>query len=236
MRLTNSLLLGATALALALGCAPSNPGLLADGVLTFDDMCLVTADSAFLLQGTLDIGRDVPVNVRPRGLSYTAAFRVGNNLINNSNRIYPVMADPNRIAVNHIEVTLLGASEETLDLGAGVPNPYLVPADGVIASTTSMDPSFGIATATVIPDGYGQALANMFGAGGTIVVRARVIGTTVGGSTLTSGPVLFPINLCVGCMFQCAEDSMHVGINAPSCSPGQDRQSLCACSGAGLCS
>lgn len=228
MRFTKNFLLGATVLGLALGCAPSNPGLVAEGVLTVDAMCLVTPTNAFLIQGTLDVQPDVPMALRPRGISYNASFRVGNQLINNSNRIYPVMADPDRIVIDHIEVTLLDTSEATLSL-PGAPNPYLVPATGAIGSTTSTDPTLGIASGTVIPDAYGQLLAGLFPAGGTVVIRARVIGTTDGGATLTSGPVVFPINLCVGCLFQCAVDSMGMPINAPSCLPGQDAVTLHGC-------
>ncbi len=228
MRLTTNFLLGTCALGLALGCAPSNPGLVAEGVLTLDEMCTVTATNALLAQGTLDVSTGAPATLRPNGITYTIAVRVGNQLINNGNRIYPLMADPDRIIIDHMEVTLLDSSEATVGL-AGLPNPFLVPADGAVASTASMDPTLGIAAATVIPDSYGQALGAAFPAGGPILVRVRVIGTTAGGATLTSGPVLFPINLCVGCLFQCAVDAMGAPINAPSCLPGQDGLSLYGC-------
>lgn len=227
MRLTN-FLLGACALGLAVGCAPSNPGMVAEGILTLDSMCTVTTTNALLLEGTLDVSTDAPAALRPNGIRYAVAVRVGNQLINNANRIYPLMADPNRIIFDHMEVTLLDSAEATLSL-AGLPNPYLVPADGSAASTVSMDPTFGIASATVIPDSYGQSLAANFPTGGPMVVRIRVIGTTAGGATLTSGPISFPLNLCVGCLFACGVDAMGAPVNAPSCLPGQDAVSLRAC-------
>jgi len=227
MRLTHTCLLTTGALALALGCAPTNPGLTAEGVLTFDTMCLVTPTNALLLEGTLDLRTDVPAMYRPGGISYRAAFRVGNQLINNGNRVYPLMADPDRIVFNNVEVTLLDGSEAPLNLG-GLPNPYLVPADGAVASTQSMDPTLGWASATVITDAYGRALATYYAGSGslasgqTILVRARIIGTTAGGAVLTSGPVVFPIGLCIDCLFIAACDTMGHGLFAPSCSPGQD--------------
>jgi len=230
MRLTKNFSLAIAALLLALGCAPTNPGLIAEGVLVLDTMCTVSPTNNLLAQGTLDISTDVPATLRPLGVSYAVALRVGNSLINNANRVYPVMADPDYITIDHVQVTLLDMGENTLSLG-GPANPYLVGADGAIASTSSMDPTLGIAAATVIPDGVGRALAARFGGagGGSILVRVQVMGTTAGGAQLTSGPVLFPIHLCVGCLFQCAVDAMGNPVNAPSCLPGQDAVTLHGC-------
>lgn len=221
MRFTKSLSLGALALALAVGCAPSNPGLTAEGVLTTDAMCGVTSTSNLLLQGLFDLSTTGEAAHRLT-VSYSVAVRVGNQLINQGNRVYPVMADPDRINVDHMEVTLL--NEQEAPLGLGLPNPYLVPAVGTIGSTSSMDPTFGIANATVIPDAYGRALATTFPAGSTgmIVVQLRVIGTTAGGSMLTSGPMLFPIQICYDCLFRSACDSMSTPTELASCLPGQD--------------
>ncbi len=221
MRTFPSTLLATGALALAFGCAPSNPGLVAEGVLSADTMCVVTATNAYILEGTLDLQYTGLEAYRSRGISYIAAFQVGNALINNANRAFPLMADPNRIVISNAEVTLLDGGEQTLSL-AGLPNPYLVPADGAIASTESMDPTLGIAAATIITDAYGQALAQRYTSGGSIVARVRIIGQTAGGATLTTGPVVFPIHLCVGCLFRGACDSMHNPITSLSCLPGQD--------------
>jgi hypothetical protein len=221
MRFTKNFLLGASAIVLAFGCAPSNPGLVAEGVLAADTMCVVQPNNNLIAQGVLDISPDY-AGYRVTGISYEVFVRVGNQLINNGNRVYPLMADPNRILINHFEVTLMDTSETTLSL-PGAPNPYLVPADGAVGSTQSMDPTFGIASGTVIPDAYGQLLAGAFGtAGGTLLVRIRVIGTTAGGATLTSGPIVYPIALCSGCLFQPSCDAMGNGILNPSCGPGQD--------------
>jgi hypothetical protein len=217
MRFSKNTLLAATTLALAFGCAPSNPGLVAEGVLSVDNMCLVSATNPYLAQGTLDVSQDFGA-FRTTGTSYAVALRLGNQLLNNGNRIYPLMADPNRIVLNHFEVTLMNTSEAPLAIGAS--NPYLVPADGSIGSTQSMDPTFGIGYATIIPDAYGQLLAGQ--SPGTILVRVRAIGTTVGGATLTSNPLTFPVTLCTGCLFQAACDAMGNPVTAPSCAPGQD--------------
>ncbi len=212
MRSTNSSIVATALLALGLGCAPSNPGMVAEGVLTHDSSCLYTPTGAFLLEGTLDVATPAE---RLGGITYFATFRVGNQLINNGNRIYPLMADPNRIVFTHVEVTLLDLNE-TVIVG-----PYLVPATGAVGSTSSMDPTIGLAAATIIPDNIGQSLAG-FADGSVVVARCRVMGTTAGGSDLISGPVSFPITLCNGCLFQCGVDDMGNPISALTCTPGQD--------------
>jgi len=224
---SKNILLGTLVLALSIGCAPSNPGITLEGVLAPDTSCMVTATSNFLLQGTLDTTPDMPI--RPGGITYSVALQVGNQLFNNQQRVYPLMADPDRIIVDHVEVTLQNTGGGTL--GLGLANPYLVVAHGSIDSTASMDPTLALAEAEIIPANYGMALNTMFGSqpGAEIVAQLRVMGTTVGGAQLTSEAYLFPIHLCVGCLFQCACDAMMHPINSPSCLPGQDTSSGVAC-------
>jgi hypothetical protein len=228
MRFNRTLALGLGALLLAFGCAPSNPGLIAQGVIALDTMCLAQTSNDLLAEGVLDIDTSQPATLRPAGLRYGVSIRIGNELINNSNRVYPLMADPDYITVDHMEVTLMDSSEQPLGLG-GAANPYLVPAVGAVASTASMDPTLGVASATIIPDAYGTLLAGAPPSGSVVVVRIRVIGTTNGGAQMISGPVLFPIRLCVGCLFQCATDAMGHPINSPSCLVGQDAVTLHGC-------
>ncbi|MFO0685341.1 MAG: hypothetical protein U0234_24995 [Sandaracinus sp.] len=213
---STTILLVTSALLLGLGCAPSNPGMVAEGIIGHDTSCLYTPTSAFLIEGSLDVATPPE---RVGGITYLAVFRVGNQLINNGNRVYPLMADPNRIVFDHVEVTLVDLNETVI---AG---PYLVPASGAVGSTASMDPTFGLASATIIPDNIGQSLAG-FADGSVIVARCRVMGTTAGGAQLTSGPVSFPITLCNGCLFRCGRDEMGNAIESLTCSPGQDGVSL----------
>lgn len=220
MRSTTTLLVTA-ALAIGLGCAPSNPGMIAEGIVTHDTSCIYTATSAFLIEGELDVSTPPE---RVGGITYLATFRVGNQLINNAHRDYPLMADPNRIVFTHVEVTLLDLNESV------IVGPYLVPASGAVGSTSSMDPTFGLATATIIPDNIGQSLTS-FADGAVIIARSRVMGTTAGGSELVSGPVNLTITLCNGCLFQCGRDTTGAAIESLNCFPGQDSisylRSLC---------
>jgi hypothetical protein len=229
MRLKNTVL-GTLALVVSIGCAPSNPGLTLEGVLATDTSCMVTATSDYLTMGILDIGT---MPTRTGGISYQVAMQVGNQLLNNNQRVYPLMTDPDRIIVDHVEVTLQDTGGGTLGL-AGVHNPYIVPAHGSIASTTSMDPTIALAEAEIIPSNYGMALNTAFGsqADAEIVAQLRVMGTTVGGSQLTSAAFLFPIRLCVGCLFHCACDTMGHPVSQLACYPGQDHSSGVACTSA----
>ena len=227
MRLTNTL--SVFAVALAFGCAPSNPGIVAEGVLGFDTTCMVTATSPLIAQGVLDIGPPGALTI-PGGIHYFAYLKVGNQLINNGQRVYPLMSDPNRVVFHEVEVTLLGTNNQPLGIS---PNQYRVFASGAAASTTSSDPNFGIAAADVIPSTVGALIATAFAGqpNTTIIVQARVIGTTAGSAEVTSGPMFFPIRLCAGCLFQCARDAMGVPITTPipSCSPGQDAVTRYGC-------
>lgn len=225
MRFTQTLSIVGVALGLAVGCAPSNPGVVAEGVLTSDSMCVVTATNNLLVQGTFDLETD-PATAPRTGVTYAVAVKIANQLINTGNRVYPLQADTDRFIVDHIEVTLLDQQEATIGI-PGAPNPYLVPASGAAASTNSTDPTFGIATATVIPDGYGRALAAMpqfaRGTNATLLLRLRVIGTTAGGSAITTGPITFPVHTCVGCLFVGGGcDAMGLPITSTACLPGQD--------------
>jgi hypothetical protein len=202
--------------ALSFGCAPSNPGLSIDGVLIPSDNCEYSANSAFLVESVLDTNPDIP---RAGGIRYVAVLRVANRLINNGNRIYPLMADPNSINIESAEVEVLNTDGTPFAFGDGLPNPFRVSATGSIPSTTSNEPQLGISVAEILPPQYGAALA---GIEGSLVFSIRVIGVTTGGAALTSGRVVLPLRLCSGCLFGCVLDEMGDPIEVPSCSPGQD--------------
>jgi hypothetical protein len=223
-----SILLALVALAAGTGCAPSNPGLTLDGVLAPDAMCTWMPNNNYLAQGVLDISHPE----RTGGVRYFAVMRVGNHLINRQNTLYPVMADPDQITITGARVTILNTDGQRIDVG--LPNPYNVTASGTVASTTSSDPVLGSASTEFIDSARGAALAGMFAADTTIVLQVQAIGTTSGGSTLTSGPYSFPLLLCNGCLFQCGCDSMGNPTSSLSCNPGQDRLSQINC-GPGSC-
>jgi hypothetical protein len=213
--------------ALSFGCAPSNPGLTIEGVLVPSDTCEYTSSSAFLVEAVLDTNPDVSTAIRPGGVRYVAVLRVGNHLVNNANRVYPIMADPNVITIESAEVEVLNTDGSQFAFSDGLPNPFRVTATGSIPSTSSNEPQIGLSVAEVLPAQYGAALAGL--PSGTIILSIRVIGVTSGGSALTSGRTLLPVRLCNGCMFQCTVDGMGAPISVPSCTPGQDAVTGLAC-------
>ena len=212
-----SSVLSAVACALALGCAPSNPGLTIDGVLVPTEMCEFTAANLFLVQATLDTAPPAGDDIR-----YLAVFRVGNHLVNRGQLVYPLMADPNVISLSQAEIEVLNSDGTRFDFG--MPNPYRVTAVGAIPSTVSNEPVFGTSVVEVLPPAYGAALAGV--GPGTLIFSVRMIGVTSGGATLVSGPMNLPINLCLGCLFSCVVDEMGIPVGGPSCFPGQDRESI----------
>ncbi len=206
--------------AMSFGCAPSNPGLTIDGVLVPSDSCEYTSSSAFLVEAVLDTNPDVPPVLRPGGVRYVAVLRVANHLINNGNRVYPLMADPDVVSMEGAEIEVLNSDGTVFDFG-GLPNPYRVTAVGTIASTTSNEPQLGLATVEVLPAQYGASLAGL--TSGSLVLSIRVIGVTTGGATLISGRTLLPVRLCSGCLFQCVVDEMGDPIAQTACQAGQDQ-------------
>jgi hypothetical protein len=219
----SSFFTAAAAVVSLLGCAPSNPGLTIDGVLVPSDMCDFTANNALLFEARLDVSPDVPAVYRPDGVRFVAAIRVANHLINTGSRIYPLMADPNVIDIQGAEIEILNSDGTNLAFD-GLPNPYRVPASGTIASTTSNEPTIGIASVEVLPAQYGASLSGF--TTGSIIFSIRVIGVTAGGATLISGRTLLPVTLCSGCLFRGACDEDGVGVYEPTCSPGQNAVTL----------
>lgn len=208
--------------ALALGCAPTNPGLTIDGVIAASDMCDYSASGAFIVEAVLDTTVDVPAIYRPGGIRYVAVLRVGNHLINTGNSVYPLRADTSVITIEGAEVEVLN-TDGTVFSFPGLPNPYRVTATGTVGSTTGNEATLGLTTAEILPPQYGAALGDI--PSGTLIFSIRVLGVTSGGSGITSGRFLLPIRLCAGCMYPCYHDSMDVPIQSLSCLPGQDAQS-----------
>lgn len=194
------------------GCAPGNPGLIIGGVLAPDDSCGYDPSGAGVHTGRLDVA--------PGRVEYTVTALVFNNLLNLGNAGTGVpMADPNIINIRQAEIELRDVQDNPLALD-GLPNPFTVPASGVIASGDGSEAGAGIATFDAIPSIYGAALRGA--AGSRIVAVLRVIGVTAGGSEIRSGELFWPIDLCEGCLFACIVTEEDEMLCQPSCTPGQD--------------
>lgn len=212
------------------GCAPSNPGIQIEGLLSASDTCVYmpNATAAFLGQPVLDTSPET-AGFRVGGIRYTAAFQVVNRMRNLANSTYPLMTDTNSFHVEEAEVELRALDGSPLALG-DLPARFRVPASGFIPSALSTTESGrGVTLVDVVPGIYGDALA---GSEGTIVVAVSLTGVTSGDSTQTTAELEFPLRLCASsCLFQCAVDADGVPIPEPilSCSPGQDSLSLIPC-------
>lgn len=223
----SSLLLTSLALALPVagGCAPSNPGLVIDGVIPppSGGMCLYDASATvFLLSGvldTLDVGA-------PFGPRYVAYLRIANHLINNFRGTYPLRADPNvmTIIAADIEITNIDGSVTSFP---GLPNPFRVAATGMVPSAASESAGLGVSAIEVLPAQYVAAgtAAGSLPDGARVIASIRVIGRTSGDAALQSGEFLFPIDVCMNCLYACATDAADAG---SGCSPGQDQLTIFA--------
>lgn len=230
--------LGSLLLALAglTSCAPGNPGLVVLNVVSPDGQCLFDVGNAFQSAGVLDVtGPDFGVLT-----GYTAAFRVGNQLLNlsQSGTSGPPMADPNSIQVTAMEVELQDIAGNPLDL-AGLPNPFSIPASGAaIPSSDGSAVSEGLSVAEIVPLIYVDALRGS--AGSQILVEVQAVGRTQGDAEVVSMPFRYPITLCPGCLFGCATDTEGASICQSTCFPGQDGvQTICedirlTCVGGGM--
>lgn len=209
----------ASLLALTVGCAPSNPALVIDGVLAPTDDCVFDPTSViFSLSPTLDT-RTYPASIRPQGVRYLAAMRVTSRLIPLFNDRYPLRAEPNVLTLQYADVEILAVDGTPFDF-AGLPNPYRITTGATIAPGTSSAGASGIAALEIVPPLYGDSLIEV---AGRVLVSVRVTGTTSGGATITSGEYVFPLDLCPGCLLACDPSLTTV---EPTCLVGQDRTTV----------
>ncbi|MFK7991333.1 MAG: hypothetical protein AB8I08_35280 [Sandaracinaceae bacterium] len=226
--------LGSLLLALAglTSCAPGNPGLIVLNVVSPNGQCLFDTGNAFQSAGVLDVtGPD-------RGVltGYTAAFRVGNQLINlsQSGTSGPPIADPNSMTIVGMEVELQDIAGSPLDLG-GLPNPFSIPASGAaLPSSDGSAVSEGLTIAEIVPLIYVDALRGS--AGSQILAQVQAVGRTQGDAEVVSMPFSFPITLCTECLFGCARDEDEAPICQATCFPGQDGVQTTCTDIVGICS
>jgi hypothetical protein len=213
----------ALALLLAVGCAPSNPGIDIEGAVPAETgECGYMPADQFLGFGTLDTS-SAALAVRPT-ISYVVAFQVANRFLNRGNVIYPIMADPNTWTATEAEVELRDVAGQPFALPGGLSSRYRVPAAGFVPSAIGVEPSRGIVLAEVIPATYGDALLDL---DLTLLVAVRLTGTTSGDSTQQTGEYVLPVRLCTDCLFQCVLDEACLPTTASgSCVPGQDEVSF----------
>lgn len=196
-----------------------NNGLQIAAILPPDSSCLFSADQETrLLLGRYDVAYRAPGG--GQAADYIIAPLIDSYLVDQALEFQGVQ---NNIQITNFEVTLLLADGTKPDL-AGLVNPYrvntsaVIPANPVPGTSTSE-----VAAAIGIPSSYQDALWAAVGAQkGQVLLDIRALGTTFGGFSQRSAPFRFPVDLCDGCLENCASEDL-----ADSCIPGQDLWQYC---------
>lgn len=194
--------------------------------------CAIKPDlsGAILAKGTMD---------RLFASEYVAGLLVGNQLTERGSR-ERVRTETSRVALKGAEVRLESAQgAELVPAFSSIGTGFVDASDGTAAAPAAM-------FATLIPASVAPTLPR-----GTVVAKVRVFGTTLGGEDVESSELLFPIEVCDGCLvsftaatrdlaaseteYQCkqaADDTASTGSAADEpCSPGIDFPLPCtACS------
>jgi len=137
------------------------------------------ADSPTFANGTMD---------RLFASDYTAALLVGNQITERGSR-EQVRAETSRVSLRGAEVRL-----ETTK-GAQILPPFSTIATGFVDAAGGTDPSLAIMYADLIPASVASTLDL-----GIVVAHVRVFGNTLGGQEVESAELLFPIEVCEGCL------------------------------------
>ncbi|MCB9591779.1 MAG: hypothetical protein H6719_03510 [Sandaracinaceae bacterium] len=185
-------------------------------MLAPDDACTFTASGAVRTIGYLDVG--IPGN------HYDAFLLYQNQLLNlsrNGVTGFPVMADPNVMQVEAVEVEIRDIGNNPL--GFTGPNPFTIPSGGSAVPSGDGDAAgVGIGSAQLVPPAYVAELGAVAGDDATIVISVKAIGHTAGGAEVVSDEFIYPIQLCRDCLSTCLTDDMGENICLPACQPGQD--------------
>lgn len=143
--------------------------------------CAVKADleTTILAKGAMD---------RLLTSEYTAALMVGNQLTQRGSR-ERLRTETSKIALKGAEVRL----ENTQ--GAELVPAFSAIGTGFVDASDSIDAAPAVMFATLIPASIAGSLPP-----GTVVSKVRVFGTTLGGEDVESAELLFPIQVCDGCL------------------------------------
>jgi hypothetical protein len=119
---------------------------------------------------------------------YVAGLIVGNQLTERGSR-ERVRTETSRVALKGAEVKLEDAQGgELVPAFSSIGTGFVDASDGTDAAPAAM-------FATLIPASVAPQLP-----AGTVVVKVRVFGTTLGGEDVESAELLFPIEVCDGCL------------------------------------
>jgi hypothetical protein len=163
-------------------CATNDSMIYIIGVaLRQEGACAVKADlgATILAKGTLD---------RLFASEYVAALMVGNQIMQRGSR-ERVRTETSQVALKGAEVKL----ENTQ--GAELVPAFSAIGTGFVNASDGTDAAPAVMFASLIPSSVAGSLP-----AGTVVSKVRVFGTTLGGEDVESSELLFPIEVCDGCL------------------------------------
>jgi hypothetical protein len=203
-------------------CADNDSSLFIDGVLVPQPPdCTVIGDPTQPIQfnGVLDLALR---------FNYSAALLVGNQLT--------PRGDKQNLKIETTRVNLRGAEITITDSSGATIKSFSIGGTGFVDSNTGETPGWGIFSTDLIPGPVGVTLLKdlAFGQSKTYYTKSQVFGDTLGGTSLTSGFLTYPIEVCNGCLIQYPSVAIDKasGVNkceastdtapTPGCFPGQD--------------
>jgi hypothetical protein len=194
-------LLTVSSLILTPSCAKNDSSMFVVGAIDIGaTTCLAKADTtdALLAGGTLDTAFTQ---------SYTAFLLVGNQLTQQGSR-EQLRTETSRVSLRGAEVTLT-------DVGGGeiAGGHYSTVGTGFVDASVGDAPSYGAMAVSVIPDG----LLARIKVPPVVLAKIRVFGNTLGGTSVTSSELDFPITICEGCLvrYPAEDDDPAQAMNAP---------------------
>ncbi|MBW2378817.1 MAG: hypothetical protein JRG70_04575 [Deltaproteobacteria bacterium] len=182
-----------------------------------DDACLLSPDQdSRLLRGRYDLSY--------AGADYLIALLLQSFLISNA---LEFQGEQGNLQVTNFDITLLLPDGTIPTLPDGLVNPYRVDTSAVLPVSEGGTPSEDVAAAIGIPASYQDALRGLLAGGqSSILLDIRAGGTTAGGFSQRSGPFLWPVDLCEGCLGVVCETIDE--LDETSCLKGQDIWPYCA--------
>jgi len=216
-------------------CADNNSSLFIVGVFDIgQSSCIAKPDNTgpFLAGGTLDT---------QFASGYTAVLVVGNQLVQEGST-EQLRTETSRVTLRGAEVTLTSLDGRTLDV-PGAQSTFSTVGTGFVDPAAGNSPSYATMAVNIIPPG-------LTGLPAQVLAKIRVFGDTLGGTSITSSELDFPITVCQGCLimydtpdttqaagspFMCATSSASTTQTtvAQPCILGQDQSFSCTlCSAA----
>lgn len=178
------------------------------GVSSMDAECVFTVDpSRFLPEGSWDL--DAPGD-------YYVGLAVEN--LFESDTSHPDGLELNRVHAQSIQVTLLDADGNALDLGE-LPNPYLTTTSQVIDPASDRSSGWAPVVGIAIPSGFREGIRDL----SRLLLELETRGAKAGGEDVRSSAFRWPLALCAGCLGEACD-----GVEPDdACLPGQNGEPWC---------